>query len=260
MRRVKLLAVARYRFLTVIRSANAAYFILLVAIAVPLLGMFFTLRVAEPDYATQAPRVLSFAAVGPFLIYGMHLLGLAVICGAYGVVPRRPPGVMPIDPMHLDPICGSEQFWGDAAGLFSAIASVHLCLVPLLAAVVALSPFPSSLFWYGELLMAVALLFASACGSWALRARTTRLSQARTARSIVVFLILMTVALLSTTRGQEFRDAVGSLLFARPTRQQLEVVVAAISNPALLVVAVVSIYLAFIAYYCLDSVRAIDRI
>lgn len=260
MRRVTLLAVARYRFLTIIRSANASYFFFLVAIAVPLMGMFFTLGVADSDYPVRAPELFRSAAVGTFMIYGLHLLALAVICGAYGVVARRPPGVIPIDPMHLTPISGSEQFWGDAAGLFSAIASIHLCLVPLLAAVIALSPFPSSLFWYGEVLTAIALLFASACGSWALRAQTTRLSQARTARSIVVFLILMTVAILSTTRGQEFRDAVGSLLFSRPTRQQLEVVVAAMSSPALLVLAVVSIYLAFIAYYYLDSVRTIDRI
>lgn len=260
MRRVTLLAVARYRFLTIVRSANAGYFILMVAVVVPLVGMFATLGVADSRYPVRAPELFKFAAVGTFMIYGLHLLALAVICGAYGVVARRPPGVMPIDPMHLAPVSGSEQFWGDAAGLFSAIASVHLCLVPLLAAVIALSPFPSSLFWYGELLIATALLFASACGSWALRAQTTRLSQARTARSIVVFLILMSLAILFTTRGQEFRDAVGSLLFFRPTRQQLEVVVGATSSPFLLVVAVVSIYLAFIAYYCLDSVRTIERI
>jgi hypothetical protein len=258
MRRVRLLAVARYRFLTILRSANASYVILMVAIAVPLLGMFTTLRVADSDYPAQAPRVLSDAAFGTFMIYGLHLLALVVICGAYGVVPRRPPGVMPIDPMHLAPISGSEQFWGDAAGLFSAVASIHLCLVPLLAAAIALSPFPSSLFWYGEVLTAIALLFASACGSWALRAETTRLSQTRAARSIVVFLILMTVAVLFTTRGQEFRDALAFLWF-RPTLRQLELAAAAVSQPILLVVSLVSIYVAFIAYYCFSSVRAIER-
>lgn len=253
---MRCLALARYRFLLLIRRTRWIFPLLLLIVLGPVAagGMIRDERINP----ALAPDVLLRAAGEVLVVYFLHIVTISLFCWSFGIVPTRPEGMRPADLMDTVPLSGQTRFWGDALGIFGAAAVIHLCLTPVLAASIALSSLPSSLFWWLELAIMAVLLFLAASASWGLSTNDTRRSRVNTIGGQTLFLLLLALVLLCTTRVEEFRDALGDFLNT-PAPARWSGVVAAVDNGPLFVTMVTALYASFIAYFAIQSARAFER-
>ncbi|HXG58531.1 MAG TPA: hypothetical protein VNL91_05885 [Thermoanaerobaculia bacterium] len=259
------LAVVRHRLLTNIRAAGWVFgmSIALVALAMGVTGIEpigpFAILMPESDFLGHNPGlILALAARVVAPAYILHMIVLVGACHAFGSRKSRQSSTAMADLMDAAPITPSIRFWGDALGVFVAAMTVHLTTLPLLAFVFAVSPLPLSTFAWLEFAVLVFVALESAAASWKLHASRIHPGTARAASSGAVFLILVAVATFSLTRWREFRDAWAQLMIW-PSPRAWAAIVETIDSPSLLLSATVALYAAFIAFYYVRGIRALEE-
>lgn len=251
------LALARYRFLVSIRSGGIAIGGFAASAGAAILGgagALSTVDIAFSDFARQAPDAFSRAAKWVTSAYLFHTVALMAICFAFGTTQRRSEQSS-ADLMQSAPVTAAQTFWGDCLGMLAATLSIHAAVVPLLAFIVALSPHPSTTFWFFELAVVVVLFLVSALAAWSLRAESWRWSLARSFRaSVVVLVIVAGAAGLFARRPAGLAEALIAVL-ENPGQRSLHALIAAFRNPPTATVAFAILYAAFVAFFFIHSVR-----
>jgi hypothetical protein len=252
------LALVRYRFLHHVRRANWVVPVLVVAIILPTaVGMSVALM-PDAQFRRRINEYLMLTGVGLLITYWIHIGALTMLCWSFGIAPRRPEGAKPSDLMDTVPVSGYLRFWGDAAGIAAAILAIHVCTTPLLAYAVALSPFPSSLFWYLELVIVFMVATSGIAASWSLRAETSRWAQTRSVRSSSLFALLLTLVVLGTTRVEDFGVALDTF-FREPSARSWSGIPGTIHSMPLFIGLLVLVTGAFVTYFAVRSARMIEE-
>jgi hypothetical protein len=255
---MRCLAIARFRFLMTLRTATPIF----VICVLPALVVAWILGSApEPYFRYGADTLLGDNATYAFLAWIAHAIILSLACLASGNVKR------PVDPadttalpdlMDTTPVGAETRFWGEMLGTLGATSVIHVCCLPLLAAVAALSPLPTRLFATAEGTIVALMVLASTGAAWQRRAPQTRFSGTRTARSAIVFAILFISALLLSTRWEDFRDS-AVVFLTRPSMQVWREVASAVENPLLLTILWSLLYAGYIYYYYASATRNTAR-
>jgi hypothetical protein len=249
------LAIARFRFLTIVRTGTPIF----ILGAVPALLAMAPLSVAEPTFRATAERLLPInanASLAAWLLHGI-LLGLATLSTGKVKSPHNDvvARVIP-DLMDTAPVAPPSRFWGEALGTLGAAAIVHACCLPLLAAVAVLSPMPTAAFVSIEIGTLAFLALAAAGAAWQRRAPRTKWSATRGTRNAVLVGILLLLSVrVSTTQWDAFRDALAQFVFPRTSMQTWADVARAVDRPMLLAALVAMLYAGTIAYYYVSATR-----
>jgi hypothetical protein len=252
------LALVRYRYLTQVRRAKWIVPFLAISILVAAATASYNPLQSDAWYRRQIADSMSLAGFCVIITYWFQVLILMMFCWSYGITPRRPEGARPSDLMDTAPVSGQLRFWGDAAGMTAAVLAIHLCTTPLLAYLIAVSPFPSALFFYLEIAIVVAVAFASTTASWTLRAETSRWGQTRATRSFGLFLLLMILVLLATVRVESFGLALERFL-TEPSIRSWSGIVETVYSVPLLMALTLMVVGGFVTYYAIRSARAIEE-
>lgn len=251
------LALARYRFLVSIRSSGAAISGVVAAAVAAILGgnsALLTAAIPGDRFGDWAPQAFGLASrsIGP--AYLLHAAALVAVCFVFGTAQRRSDQPA-ADLMETAPVSAAELFWGDCLGVLAATLTIHAAVVPLLAFIVALAPNPSTTFWFFEALVVVVLFLVSALSAWSLRAESWRWSIARSFRaSAIVAIIIAGAAGLFARRPAGLAEALVGVL-QNPGRRSLGALVHAFRNPPTATVAFAILYVAFVAFFFIHSVR-----
>jgi hypothetical protein len=249
------LAIARFRLLTIVRTATPIF----VLAAIPPLLAMIPLSVAEPTFRELAADLLPLNAtvtVAAWLLHGI-VIGLATLTTGKIKTPHNDvvTRVVP-DLMDTAPVPPPPRFWGETLGTLGAAAIVHVCCLPLLAAVAALSPMPMVVFVSIEIGTLAFLVLAAAGAAWQRRAPRTKWSGSRGPRNAVLVGILLLLSVrISTTRWEAFRDALAQFLYPRTSMQTWAEAARAIDRPMLLAALLAMLYAGTIAYYYVSSTR-----
>ncbi|HZP92323.1 MAG TPA: hypothetical protein VFB20_05515 [Burkholderiales bacterium] len=244
---MRYLAIARFRLLSIIRTATPIFAL---AAIPPLFALLFE-SAPEASFRSSAEVLLGEYAGIALKIWIIHGLFMMMACIASGTVKLPHDGlviVVPSDLMDTAPVGPDVRFWGEALGTFGAMLTIHLCCLPLLAGAAVLSPLPTSMFLWMEAGIIMLMALASAGGAWQRRARRTRYSATRGVRNTLVVAILLLLIVPLTTRWREFRDAVGTF-FLYPSTRGWANVTWTVENPLLMFVLVALLYAGTIAYY-----------
>jgi hypothetical protein len=252
---MRVLAIARFRLLTIVRSGTPMF----VVAALPPLLAAIPLSASEPWLRHEALRMLGInarAAVFAWLLHAI-LVGLTGLASGTVRTPHKAvtERVLP-DLMDTAPIEPSARFWGEALGTLGAMAIVHVCCLPLLAAVAALSPMPTAMFLRIEAGTLAIIVLAGAGAAWQRRAPRTKYSASRGPRNAILFgIFLLLILRYSTARWEAFRDALFQFASMRTSMQGWTAVVNAVGSPLLLVTLLSLLYAGYIAYYYMSSTR-----
>ncbi len=249
------LAIARFRFLTIVRTGTPIF----ILGAVPALLAMGPLSVAEPTFRATAEKFLPInanASLAAWLLHGI-LLGLATLSTGKVKSPHNDVVVRVIpDLMDTAPVAPPSRFWGEALGTLGAAAIVHVCCLPLLAAVAALSPMPTVAFVSIEIGTLAFLVLAAAGAAWQRRAPRTKWSATRGTRNAVLVGILLLLSVrFSTTQWDAFRDALAQFVFPQTSMRTWAEVARAVDRPMLLAALVAMLYAGTIAYYYVSATR-----
>jgi hypothetical protein len=258
---MRYLAIARFRLLTTIRAANALFAVAAIAAIGPA-----ALNSFMPDevFRAGADDFLGLAATTAVIAWIAHALILAFACDAFGNVTLLRTQITslqtdgPADLMDTAPIKPGARFWGEAAGILAAAMTIHICTLPVLVLVAALSPLPTAMFIAAEAAIIALVVLASTGGAWKRRAPRTKWSGTRGARSAVLFAILLLLAIKHTTEWEVFRDSL--VRFVREPSPAVWLAVSnAVENPTLLFVLLSLLYAGYMAFYYSSSVRTAGR-
>jgi len=256
---MRYLAISRFRLLTIIRTATPIF----VIAALPPLVAAIALSTPEPAFRAGADVWLPINASAAVMAWLLHAMILSFTCLMSGKVRTSHDFVtMNATPDLMDtaPIGNGARFWGEALGTVEATAVIHLCCLPLLAAVAALSPLPTIMFLWIEAATIALLVLASTGAAWQRRAPRTKYSATRGPRNAVVLAMLFLLALLVTTRPRAFRDSALEFVLpvhgtARTSMRGWSEVAGAVGNPILLLALLSLLYAGAIAYYYLSATR-----
>ena len=258
---MRYLAIARFRLLTTIRGATPLFAISALAALAPAAFMSF---MPDEAFRANADELLGMAAMAAVAAWIWHALLLVVACNAFGNVTLLRTQITsvqiegPADLMDTAPIRPGARFWGEAAGILAAAMTIHICTLPLLVLVVALSPLPTSMFLAVEAATVALLVMASTGGAWKRRAPRTKWSGTRGPRSAVLFAILLIMTVRQTTRWEVFRDSL-ALFASQPSPRLWSEVANAVENPLLLFMLLSLLYTGYIVFYYSSSVRTARR-
>ena len=248
---MRYLAIARFRLLTTIRAGAPLFVLSALAALAPAV---FLSCMPDEVFRANADQLLGDFAPPAVFAWIAHALILAIACDAFGNVTllrmqlTSTPAEGPADLMDTAPITPGARFWGEAAGILAAALTIHVCTLPILALVAALSPLPTAMFVTIEAATVVLLVLASAGGAWKRRARRTKWSASRGARSALLFAVLLLMALRQTTERVAFRDSFGWFV-THPSPRSWSAVSNAVENPFLLFVLVSLLYTCYIVFY-----------
>jgi hypothetical protein len=251
---MRYLAVSRFRQLTIVRSATPTF---VLSILPPVLATLALTR-PEADFRETADFTLAINAAVTMMAWVLHTLALAGTTLMSGKVRTAYDFVLTAgipDLMDTAPVGDGSRFWGEALGTLRAAAVIHLCCLPLLAAVGVLSPLPTPVLLSMETTTLVLTVLASAGAAWQRRAQLTKYSSTRGPRNVFVVASLALVAVVTTTRPGAFRDAILDFLVFRPSPRGWDRVMATIDSPALLVILLALLYAGTITYYYLSATR-----
>lgn len=243
---MRYVAVARFRLLTTIRSATPIF---IIAAIPPLLAAIYQ-SMPEPLFRAAADEVLgplARAAVVAWLFHGLLVVAASEASGSKQPFRVDPMSLLP-DLMDSVPIGPLPRFWGEALGIFTATLTIHICCLPLLAAVAVLSPLPTIFFVWMEAGILALMTLTSAAGAWKRLAPRTQWGATRVARSGLLFFILLVFVLFATTKWTTFRDSWFMFLIT-PSTRTWDAVAAAVENPTLLVVLLLLLYVGYMAYF-----------
>lgn len=251
------LALARYRFLTTVRSASGVFLTLLAGVLLPMLfgsGLFTSWSDAwasMPDDMYASARMVTIG-------YLLHIGFIVAACNAFGTTRPKIDGRQSADLTETVPITPRDRFLGDALGFLGCILAAHACTVPLLALVVVMSPLPTTVFFWAESVTLAVAVLGSAGASWMLRS-TGQWIRTRSARSMVTFGILLVAILILNTRWLKFVENLVWWMFTQPSPQTWHGVVRTVNNPVMLAGSLLLLYFGFISYYTLQSIRSLER-
>ena len=251
------LALARYRFLVSIRASGAAVSGVVAAAVAALLGgsrALVTAALPADRFTEWAPEAFEVSSqwIGP--AYLLHVAALMAVSFVFGTAQRRSDQPA-ADLMETAPVTAAELFWGDCLGVLAATLTIHAAVVPLLAFLLAIAPNPSTTFWFFEALVVVVLFLVSALSAWSLRAESWRWSISRSFRaSMIVAIIIAGAAGLFARRPAGLWDVVTDVV-TNPGRQSLAALLHAFRNPPTATVAFAILYVAFVAFFFIHSVR-----
>jgi len=251
------LALARYRFLTTIRQRRWVAPVLTVALFPSLVGGGgLTLFKSDLEFAWDAPEALKSAALGMLFGWAIHLIAISTLGWSLGIAPREQ--THQIDLLDTAPISGRTQFFGDTLGIFAFVFAMHICCVPVLAELVAISPFPPILFLWLEIATIALLLMVSAAAAWSLRTDRSGWRQKRSTVNALLFLILFVGVVTVTTRIDDFYFGMAGF-FEKPSPQRWQPVMASIVSMPLLLILLLALYGSFIAFFAADTARTIEK-
>lgn len=247
-------ALARYHLLSTIRSAHGVIAISFLAAlgATALFG-------AAGVFARQGvvAENLRLAALLVHVVYVLHLFVIVIGSDLLAGKRRQSDRVLTADLTETVPVTPVERFFGDALGVLACTMVIHVCTLPVLAFVVALSPLsPAVLVWLELLVIAVAVLGAAGA-AWSRRAEG-RWERTRTGRSLALFGILFVLILATNTRWEHFRDAAAAYLYD-PSPQRWSHLTGEVMNPPMLVSLLAALYLGYFLYYAMNTIRSLQR-
>jgi hypothetical protein len=258
---MRYLAIARFRLLTTIRAAAPIFAVAALAAIVPAISLSF---MPDEVFRAEAAEILRLGAVTAIGTWIVHALILAFACDAFGSTTllraqmTSTETVMLPDLMDTAPIRPAARFWGEAAGIVAAAMTIHLCVLPVLLMVAALSPLPTSMFVAAEIMTIVITTLASIGAAWKRRAPRTKWSSSRGPRSAVLFAILVFVTVRYTTRWETFRDLLVNFI-SEPSPRLWSAVTGAVENPLMLFSMLALLYTGYILYFYSSSVRTARR-
>lgn len=249
---MRYLAIARFRLLTTIRSATPLF----VLAVLPVLLALIVESTSEPNFPNAADmwlRMNAFVALVAWIAHGSLVMLAAEAFG--NLRPFGPDQSTPqSDLMDSAPVGARTQFYGESIGNLGAVAIIHVCCLPLLALVAALSPLPTRWFVNMEAVIIVLMILAGTGGAWKRLAPPTKWSRSRTARTGLLFYTLFLFGFLATTRWEAFRDsAIGFV--ASPSVRAWGRVASAVENPEWLIIWLVLLYAGYLAFYYRSSTR-----
>jgi hypothetical protein len=251
------LAIARYRFLVNVRAAGWMFGTAIVMAAFPVL--IANPWLPESIFQLNAVWTLNLTAGMVIVSYCIHIGVLTIACHVLALNGRRSGREEVADLLEAAPLTPQARFWGDAAGIFASSMTLHLVALPLLALVIALSPFSFVVFFWLEITVVALVLLDSSAASWNLHAPVIRLATLRTVGSVGVFAILLAIVTVATTRWRDLRDSLGTFV-QWPTARSWAAVVGAIDNPTLYVGALFVVYASFIMFFYFRTVRTFERV
>lgn len=246
------LAIARYRRLTTIREATPIF---IVAILPPLVAAMVQTLV-DSSFRGGADMLLAFHAQIALLAWYFHAGILFLASEAFGSlkVSRSDQPVFASDLMDSAPLMPNARFFGEMIGVLEATTLIHVCCLPMLAVVAALSPLPVRVFAWVELLIMAVIVLGSAAAAWKRIARPTKMSSTRNMRSGILFLLLTTATVYALTQWDSFRDAAFGFV-GMPSIRAWDRLVATIENPVALILSIAVLYSAYLAFYYISSTR-----
>lgn len=245
------LAIARYRMLTTIRSAMPMF---VIAIFPPIMVSIAESLPAPAFRVAVDGRMLSFFAsismVGWFFHAAVLLMTAETSGAKFFALDTQPAS----DLMDSAPAGAATRFWGETMGVFAATLLLHVSCLPVLAVVAALSPLPTIVFVYIEVMILVLLVLSSATAAWKRMAPRTKFAATRSVRAGILFLILLIASLRSATQWDAFREA-SFALHNLPSATEWHRVVNAVDNPLLLGVLLTLLYGGYLSFYYYQSTR-----
>jgi hypothetical protein len=248
---MRILAVARYRFWTTLRSAAPIFGL---AAGMPFAGTLFealSWRLVDVDASMLAAHA-GFAII-VWTVHGAILIGASELFG--NVKASRSDLTSAIsDLMDSAPIQPRVRFAGECLGIFGTTLMIHLCCLPGLAMTAALSPLPAIVFGSIEAAMIPLMILASASAAWRRLAPRTRWSGTRSARSGLLFIILALLIVFGTTSQPAFRDSLVAFI-GSPSMRKWQFVAASVDNPFLLIFLLAMLYSAYFAFFYLSGTR-----
>jgi hypothetical protein len=249
---MRVLAIARFRLLTTIRTATPVF---VIAILPPLMGAIAESR-SEPQFGAGAESPLRLYAVIALITWLFHAALLLAASEASGNLRMFRPDQTELNPDLMDsaPIRPRARFWGEAGGILAATAIIHACCLPLLAVVAALSPLPTRVFAWIEAGIIALMILGSTGAAWKRLAPRTKFSGTRTVRSVILFLILFSFSLFASTRWEAFRDSASEYLRS-PSMRAWAQLASAVENPFLLLFLLALLYAGYIGFYYISATR-----
>ncbi|MFZ2490048.1 MAG: hypothetical protein WA208_01050 [Thermoanaerobaculia bacterium] len=249
------LALARYRLLNGVRSADWVYGLAVFCVLVPMVGAAITAGVewlGAGQFAIR-PFAVMFSA-----IYIIHALILAAASQAL-VGPKQVWGeyVQVTDLFEAAPVDPRTRFVGEAVGIAVALAVIHLSTLPVITFGWMLSPQPWKVFAGLEAAVLVLIVFFSVVGAATGREVGSAWKRTRAPRAVGSVAFLVLGALAVTTRPRAFRDALGDLL-AEASPRAWTALVSTVHNPLLLQVLLCAIFFGTIAYFYLRAADPIE--
>lgn len=252
---MRVLAVSRFRLLTTVRAATPVF---IAAVLPPVVGALVA-GGPEPGFRHAADfwlPVHASAAVLAWVLHGLFLASATLMSGKVRTAHDFVSTEGMADLMDTAPVDPRGRFWGEALGTMGAAALIHLCCLPLLATVAALSPLPTGVFLWIELGALALLVEAAAGAAWQRRMPRTKYSATRGARTMLVLVVLFLLVVVVTTRPLAFRDSVLDFLLGRkPSVRRWSEVLTTVESPALLITLLSLLYAGSILYYYVSATR-----
>jgi hypothetical protein len=258
---MRYLAIARLRLLTTTLAANPLFALTAAAAIIPAAFLAF---VPDEAFRANADWYLGIAATTALVVWIMHGLLLGAACNAFGnetllkssLTSMETAG--PGDLIDTAPISLKGRFWGETAGILAAAMAIHICTLPVLVLIAALSPLPTRMFFGLEAIVIACVFLGSAGAAWKRRAPRTKWSATRPARSGLLFGFLLLMTVRHTTNWYPFRDSLVNFV-KEPSPRIWSEVWNAIENPLLFFGLLALLYAGYIAYYYATSVRMARR-
>ena len=258
---MRYLAIARFRLLTTIRAAAPLFAVAALAAIGPAISLSF---MPDEVFRDEAAEILRLGAVTAVATWIVHALILAFACDAFGNVSLLRAQITSAetvtlpDLMDTAPIRPAARFWGEAAGIAAAAMTIHICVLPVLLMVAALSPLPTSMFIGAEAVTIVIVMLASIGAAWKRRAPRTKWSSSRGPRSAALFAILVLMTVRQATRWETFRDSLVTFITG-PSPRLWSAVTGAVEKPLMLFSLLALLYTGYILYFYSNSVRTARR-
>ena len=258
---MRYLAIARLRLLTTTRAATPLFAVTAAAAILPAAFLAF---IPDELFRASADQFLGTAATTTVAAWIVHALLLVLACNAFGNETLLKPHLTSMetpagsDLIDTAPISPKARFWGETAGILAAAMTIHLCTLPVLVLLLALSPLPTSMFFAAEAVILTLVVLASAGGAWKRRAPRTKWSGTRSARSGILFGFLLLMTVRHTTDWYPFRDSLVQFV-KEPSARVWSAVANAIDSPLLFFTLLALLYTGYLAYYYSSSVRTARR-
>ena len=250
------MAVMRYHLLTGLRAAGAGFWTTFIITILPLVRA--PLGVPESHLASWEPAGLLYESAQTVTAVCVLHLGLIVLATMVITAPRRPAaGRLNADLMDTAPILPMGRFAGDMLGAMACAVVVHLCVLPFIAFAFVMSPVPSSLFWWYELIVLALIVLSSAGTAWKRQLHGAG-GRARATGQVAGTILLAFLFTASTTRWPYFREAFADFL-GEPSPRRWSAVTAEVMNPPLLVLLLALLYFGSIVYFAIQSHRLLRR-
>ena len=248
---MRVLAVARFRFWTIVRSSAAIFSM---ALGPAFAGVAFesiTSSYMAIDAGMLAPQ--AFFVLLAWLVHGAMLIAASQAFGN-PKTSRSELTAAIADLMDSVPVHPRVRFAGEWLGIFSAMMTIHLCCLPALVLTAVLSPLPMILVAYAEAVLIPLMILASGSATWRRLGPQTSWSNSRLARSGLLFIILALLIVAANTDEPAFRDAAFAF-FTAPSMPKWHLVAASIDDPFLLLFPLALLYAAYLAFFYISSTR-----